>query len=120
MSTQPSINHYQIRVKGHLHLRWSEWFDDLAITHEPNGETTLAGPVADQAALYGLISKARDLGLTLIAVGPSNPEISARTEGCRSPPDLPTDVSASPRTPGHCRLPTGEAEPTQPDALGGV
>jgi hypothetical protein len=40
----------------------------MAITHEPDGTTSLRGPVADQAALYGLIGKARDLGLTLLSV----------------------------------------------------
>ena len=57
---------YQITVKGHLDPRWSEWFDGLAITHEPNGETLLAGTVVDQAALFGLLLKIRDLNLTLL------------------------------------------------------
>jgi len=61
-------DHYQIRVKTHLDLDWAAWFDDLTITHDADGCTTIAGPVADQAALYGLISKARNLGLTLVAV----------------------------------------------------
>jgi hypothetical protein len=49
---------YQIRVRGHLNVGWSGWFDGLTITHEANGDTTLTGPVVDQAALYGLISRA--------------------------------------------------------------
>ena len=69
-----SKQHYLIRVHGHLDPQWSAWFDGLAITHDANGDTTLYGVVADQAALYGLISKARDLGLTLIAVVRSEPE----------------------------------------------
>ena len=60
--------HYQITVAGHLDPAWSAWFDGLAITYQPNGDTMLAGPVADQTALYGLLKKARDLGLTLLAV----------------------------------------------------
>ena len=60
--------YYQITVEGHLDQTWSAWFDGLTITYQPNGDTTLAGPVADQAALYGLLKKARDLGLTLLAV----------------------------------------------------
>ncbi len=61
---------YQIRVAGHLDPAWSGWFDNLAISHDSDGNTTLSGPVADQGALYGLINKARDLGLTLISVTP--------------------------------------------------
>jgi hypothetical protein len=60
--------HYQIRVKGVLDEDWSEWFDGLMITHDAAGDTLLEGAVRDQTALYGLIAKARDLGLTLIAV----------------------------------------------------
>ena len=60
--------YYQIRVQGTLDPRWSAWFDGFTITHDADGDTTLAGLVADQAALYGLLGKARDLGLTLLAV----------------------------------------------------
>ncbi len=67
-SSQPSI--YKIRIKGHLDDRWSEWFDDLTITLEENGETLLTGPVADQAELHGLLKKIRDLGLVLVSVCP--------------------------------------------------
>jgi hypothetical protein len=67
-------DYYQIRVKAYLDLDWSAWFDDLTITHDADGCTTIAGRVADQAALYGLIAKARDLGLKLIAVAPVDPE----------------------------------------------
>ena len=59
---------YQIRVRGHLGERWSEWFDGMRITNEANGEAVLAGQVADQAALHGLLIRVRDLGLPLIAV----------------------------------------------------
>ena len=59
---------YRIRVHGHLDTAWSEWFEGLTLTHEPNDETMIAGPVRDQAALFGLLIKIRDLGLTLIAV----------------------------------------------------
>jgi hypothetical protein len=60
--------YYQIRVKGQLDLHWSAWFGGLAITHDADGNTLLEGQVADHAALYGLLSKARDLGLPLLAV----------------------------------------------------
>ena len=62
------MRQYQITVQGHLHPRWSEWFDNLAIIQEPDGTTTLRGPVTDRAALYGLINKLRDMGLTLLSV----------------------------------------------------
>ena len=59
---------YRIRVRGHLDTAWSEWFGGMTLTHEPNDETMIAGPVRDQAALFGLLMKVRDLGLTLISV----------------------------------------------------
>jgi hypothetical protein len=59
---------YQIRVKGSLDHKWSDWFDGLTITPLSNGETLLAGPVADQAALHGLLNKIRDMGLPLLGL----------------------------------------------------
>jgi hypothetical protein len=73
MSAMPADRHqnpgrYEIRVKGHLDTRWGAWFDGLAITHGSDGTTIIYGPVADQAALHGLLQKIRDLGLPLISV----------------------------------------------------
>ena len=59
---------YRIRIKGRLDDDWSEWFDDLTVTCDENGETTLCGPVIDQAALFGLLAKVRDLNLPLLSV----------------------------------------------------
>ncbi len=59
---------YEIRVEGHLTERWSEWFDGLAIANDPNGETVLSGPLADQADLFGLLAKLHALNLTLVSV----------------------------------------------------
>jgi hypothetical protein len=59
---------YQIRLEGHLGLQWTDWFDGLSITLEDNGDTLLTGPVADQAALHGLLRKIRDLGMPLLSV----------------------------------------------------
>ena len=59
---------YQIRLKGHLDRQWIHWFDGLTITLEENGNTLLAGPVTDQAALHGLLKKVRDLGMPLVSV----------------------------------------------------
>ena len=66
--------YYQIRVRGALDPSWSEWFGDLAITHDADGDSTLIGPVTDQTALYGLLARARDLGLTLLAVQQGEPQ----------------------------------------------
>jgi hypothetical protein len=62
---QPLV--YQIRLQGHLGRNWTHWFGDVTITLEDNGETLLTCPVVDQAALYGLLRKVRDLGMPLIS-----------------------------------------------------
>jgi hypothetical protein len=59
---------YRIQLKGHLDSRWSAWFDGMTISNEANGEAVLRGPLADQAALHGVLIKIRDLGLPLLAV----------------------------------------------------
>lgn len=58
----------QLRLQGQIDPRWSEWLDGLTITHNEDGETMLTGAIPDQSALYGLLSKLRDLGLALVAV----------------------------------------------------
>ena len=69
-STEDHYEHgvYEIRLKGHLDDRWVDWFGSLTITLEDNGNTLLTGPVVDQAALYGLLKKVRDLGMPLFSV----------------------------------------------------
>ncbi len=64
---------YEIRVKGHLADRWAGWFEGLTITLEEDGVTLLTGPVIDQAALYGLLRKTRDLGMPLLSVNRVEP-----------------------------------------------
>jgi hypothetical protein len=59
---------YHIGVKGRLDPTWSDWFDCLTVVPQPGDETLLSGPVADQAALHGLLAKIRDLGLPLLFV----------------------------------------------------
>jgi hypothetical protein len=84
MSTTPPSTHeheepgvYEIRIKGHLDDRWAPLFDGLTLTREGAGETLLAGPVVDQAALYGLLRKVRDMGMPLISVTLIRPGVSA-------------------------------------------
>lgn len=72
---------YVIRVRGHLDPAWSEWLDGLEIAHEPGGDSRLSGTILDQAALYGLLAKLRDLGLTLLSV------YSVYTASSRDSPD---------------------------------
>jgi len=59
---------YELRVDGHLDQHWSAWFGGLSLTHDDDGITTLRGPVTDQAELHGLLTKVRDLGVTLLSV----------------------------------------------------
>jgi hypothetical protein len=72
---------YQIRLKGHLDPIHEEWFSGFAMTLHPNGETILNGWVADQAALYGVLLRIRDLGVPLLSVNASDPA-SSEEEQC--------------------------------------
>jgi hypothetical protein len=60
--------HYEIRVQGHIGRAWSRWFDNLGVEELEDGSTCLRGRLPDQAALYGLLIRIRDLGMTLISV----------------------------------------------------
>jgi hypothetical protein len=57
---------YEIRVRGVLDGRWTTWFEDLQVSSDGE-QTVICGPVADQAALHGLLTKVRDLGLCLVS-----------------------------------------------------
>jgi hypothetical protein len=59
---------YRIRVEGRVDPAWSGWFNDFTVIPQTNGEALLIGPVADQAALHGLLAKIRDLGLPLVSL----------------------------------------------------
>jgi hypothetical protein len=63
-----SADRYEIRIKGRLASRWATWFEPMTLTADGNGTTVLEGPVADQAALHGLLHKVRDTGLPLLSV----------------------------------------------------
>ena len=63
----------EIRVKGRIDAHWTEWFEGFEIAYPNQDETTLSGPIRDQTALYGMLTKLRDLGLDLVSVNPSEP-----------------------------------------------
>jgi len=79
----------EIQAKGRIDEQWSSWFEGLSIAYTAQDETILSGNVIDQAALYGLLAKLRDLGLALISVdsvevasgGPAAPQVNQRGSG---------------------------------------
>jgi len=75
---EAAVEIYEIRLQGHLSSTWAGRFAGMAVELTPVGETRLTGPVVDQAALYGLLKKARDLGLPLLAVNRLPDEAGAR------------------------------------------
>jgi hypothetical protein len=82
----------EIRLKGHLDGRWADWFGGLEITLEDNGNMLLSGPLADQAALHGLLRKVRDLGVPLLSVNWFEP---SQTEASDSKPSSSTRRDSS-------------------------
>jgi hypothetical protein len=88
---------YEIRIKGHLASRSATWFEGMTVTADSDGTTVLDGPVADQAALHGLLHRVRDIGLPLISVTqldtdqptppPPNPDTAHRTPHTAHPGD---------------------------------
>lgn len=68
METNQHPIEYEICVKGHLDQRRMRWFEGLDVSNRPNGETIISGPIMDQAALYGVLNRIRDLGLPLLFV----------------------------------------------------
>jgi hypothetical protein len=71
---RPGPDRYEIRVAAMLDGGWSAWFEGLEVTSDERGQTVIAGPVLDQAALHGLLAKVRDLGLPLISVQRVGPD----------------------------------------------
>jgi wyosine [tRNA(Phe)-imidazoG37] synthetase (radical SAM superfamily) len=63
---------YKIKIKGHLDIKWADWFDGMQIIHENDGTTTLMGTVIDQAALQGILKKISNINLELISVNKIN------------------------------------------------
>ena len=72
---------YEIRLKGHLDARWATRFEGMSLSHDSDGTTIFAGPVVDQAALYGLLRTVRDLGLPLLSVVHIDPEQANGPDG---------------------------------------
>ncbi len=68
LQQEQSAGQYRIRLRGTLPEFWSDWFGTMTLTHDGEGNTVLTGPIVDQAALHGLLDKARDLGLALLEV----------------------------------------------------
>ena len=62
------MEHYRICVRGHLDQGWAIAFPGLELSHCPDGTTLLRGPVADQAALHGLLQRLGGLGLPILEV----------------------------------------------------
>ena len=84
----PKKNHeqpkaYQISIAGQLSSDWADWLEGLTISLEDNGETLFTGPVVDQAALFGLLKKVRDLGIPLVSVNPAKSLKTGGSEGER-------------------------------------
>jgi len=77
--------HYEITVQGILEPCWSAWFDGLQLTSDPAGRTIISGAVADQAALHGLLTRIRDLGLPLLAVRCTDQWLSAARSAAGRP-----------------------------------
>ena len=75
---------YEVRIEGHLDARWAAWFDALSLTKESDGTTVFRTQVADQAALYGLLQKVRDIGLPLLSVAQVEAEKPGSTTKPRS------------------------------------
>jgi hypothetical protein len=67
--------YYEIKIKGHLDSRWSDWFGGMRLAHLEGNETLLSGSLPDQAALHGLFERIRGLNLTLVSVSCGGPRI---------------------------------------------
>jgi len=77
---RPEAGRYEIRLAGHLDAHWAAWFDGLTVSQEIDGTTVISGPIADQAALHGVLQRVRDLGLPLVSVVRIEPIESQTTE----------------------------------------
>ncbi len=79
--------YYEIKIRGHLEAKWSDWFEGLEITYLEENETLLSGVLPDQAALHGLLERIRDLNLKLISVNCGGPPTQDTDPCCTGPSD---------------------------------
>jgi hypothetical protein len=92
---------YVFHVQGHLDDHWATWLGNVTVTHNDDGTSTLVGLVTDQAELYGILAKLRDVGITLIAVTPltqpgSLSEAGAPASSLPKHPNTPAGPQQSP------------------------
>lgn len=92
---------YVFHVQGHLDDHWATWLGNVTVTVNDDGTSTLAGPIADQAELHGILAKLRDVGITLIAVTPLTPpgnpsEAGAPASSLPKHPNTPASPQRSP------------------------
>jgi hypothetical protein len=93
----PAPSRYEIRIQGHLSSRWATRFDGLTLAAQEDGTTVLEGPIVDQAALHGVLSKLGDLGLPLLSV--TQVDAAAPTDPTRSAAPVPKLASRPRRQP---------------------
>ena len=63
-----TVEIYEIKIQGHLDIKWYEWLYGMTITHERDGSTTLRGPLPDQIVLHSVLNRLRDMNLPLLSV----------------------------------------------------
>jgi hypothetical protein len=78
------MHEVRIRIEGQLDQSWAEWLDGFTFAYTEQDETILTGKVDDQAALYGLLAKLRDLGVKLIAVSFGGQDLAPRSSRTKS------------------------------------
>ena len=93
----------RIRVRGHLDPAWGDRLAGLRVAHEDGGVSLLAGPLADQAALHGVLLQLFALGLPLLSLDTAEVPPRNRTIGSRDPPDAGMTASATPEVGGATR-----------------
>lgn len=86
---------YEIRVHGRLGSRWAEWFDGMDIAPQDDGTTVIRGPVADQAALHGVLHRLRDLGIPLVSLTELPAGATTSSPDLQDPPETTTTPGAT-------------------------